>query len=212
MGTAEGAWLDHFAKSNDDTRASALQLFATQYHWFSLHQVVAFSRMINTVPVTDRETLSNLASVLYDELGRGEASAVHSVMFERFASSVGVDVSDLPISADGVLPSIHDYIVQLDTFFSSDVESACAAYQFLEASAVKSYGPLAAAFSYLGNASIEFFIIHSELEPTHLAESTKIFDRLVPMNDRSRSNEVTLALASTWDRVWEELVEFCFDR
>src|SRR6266852_669244 len=92
---AETAFIHAVAHNENPIRA--LRAYAEQYHFFSLHQIRAFAGIVAHIPATDRAALSIVASVLHDELGRGIAADVHSVVFERFAASIGVDVRRLPL-------------------------------------------------------------------------------------------------------------------
>jgi hypothetical protein len=51
---------------------SALCDFVTHYHYFSVNQVIAFSRLFGCLPRTDRDSLAMLAEVLFEELGNGK--------------------------------------------------------------------------------------------------------------------------------------------
>lgn len=105
-------------------------MFARHYHWFSLQQVLAFAGIFQVVPAEDRTSLSELAVGLADELGGGHVDAVHSVMFERFAEEVGVDLDTLPLAAAQVLPAVQAYVEKLRRAFSESVVAAAAAYRF----------------------------------------------------------------------------------
>ena len=211
---SELAWLQRLREVDGPTRERALRTFARQYHWFSLHQVLAFSRIFSVMTPTDRASLADLGSVLFDELGCGSPDRVHSVLFEQFAQAVGEDPAALPIPADEVLPAVRSYIDDLNRHFSSGLLWAAAAYRFLEWSAVASYAPLLAALTEAGlsQGALEFFALHAELELEHLHSAQRLLDRLIiDADDRQSADAVQESLARSWDAMWAALVSHSFE-
>jgi hypothetical protein len=192
----------------------ALQVFARNYHFFSLNQIVAFARIFQVVPATDRESLALLAAVVFDELGHGSTERVHSVIFERFAAEVGVDIATLPIASDDVVPGVRGYVEAIREGFGSALSRALATYVFLENSAVETYLPLVQALRELGVSEdgAEFFALHSELEVEHAAAARAMVER--QRFDAAQQMEFDgqiAALRSHWERFWGDIHRACED-
>jgi pyrroloquinoline quinone (PQQ) biosynthesis protein C len=211
MRNAEGAWLERLLAGDAARAHSALVRFVPQYHWFSQHQVVAFSRLLAQVPAHEVETLVELADVLSDELGRGSATAAHSLVFARFARSVGYE-DELPIAAAEVIPEVAAYVELLHRCFTNDLVGGAAAYRFLEASAVASYAPLLEGFRrVVVDADLDFFVVHAELEPHHLDRAKEAAGRLIAAADQARADHIDAELAQAWSEFWTGLTRHCFE-
>ena len=208
--SAEVGWIDHLLTADTERGRTALVRFARQYHWFSQNQVVAFSRMLVQVPPSEVTTLAELAEVLFDELGRGVVDDAHSLVFARFARSVGLS-GELPIPESAVVPEVAAYLALLHRCFETDLVAGATAYRFLEASAVASYGPLLAAFrAVVPAADLHFFEVHAELEPAHLARADAAIERLIPTGASGTVAAITAELEAAWDGFWAGLVQYCF--
>lgn len=207
----EQDWMQ-WLKTLTDPRP-ALQAFGRQYHYFSLNQVVAFSRLLSTIPRTDRESMALFAEVLYEELGTGKLSAVHSVVFERFAKATGIDTGELPLSPGQVIDGVRWYICELEMAFGGNsLARALSTYCFLESSAVKTYGPLLETLRSLGfsDLDLEFFVQHAKIEIEHakaaqsLVERAKLSDeQKLDFNDQSR------LLDRCWIAFWKDMRKVC---
>lgn len=210
--TAETEWITQLAHSSGAARDRALKTFALQYHWFSLHQVIAFAGIFGSVDPRDREALCELAAVLHEELGEGRLPRVHSVLFEDFAETVGLSRARLPLDEGEVLPEVKEYVERLHLGFRSDPRSAALTYRFLEASAVESYGMLLAAFTDAGidRSGLEFFSLHSGLEPEHLEGAQRLVMRVDPEAAPWPKTEVEKDLADAWQAMWRALTRTCF--
>lgn len=208
IASAEREWLVWLAEQPDPI--PALRLFATHYHFFSLRQVIAFTGLFRRVSPTDRESLASLGEVLHEELGGGNPRQVHSILFERFARAVGVDIDRLPLSEHVVAPGIRAYVDTLFEIFDGEsAAAACAAYVFLESSAVETYQPLLATLTSLGihPDALEFFARHAQVEPGHKEAAEAIAGRYV--DDTTRADyEATIArLAAKWNGFWRSVAE-----
>jgi hypothetical protein len=193
-----------------------LERFAPQYHYFSLHQVVAFSGIIRHIPAVDRASLSEVTSVLYDELGRGDPTKAHSVLFEDFAKAVGSSASRLPLPKCDVLPGVDRYVHNLRAAFgeSSTLAAAVAAYVFLEASAVNTYGPFLdtlRTFRELSPDCLRFFDVHATLEPQHLRAAYRLGEVLGINSEDPAYVQTSVLLSSSWNLFWSDLVTHCWE-
>lgn len=196
---------------------AATRRYAEQYHFFSLHQIRAFSQILLRFPATDRGAASLIASVLFDELGRGKANDVHSVMFERFARSIDVDVSALPLEPQNVIPGVRSYVDELFAAFdgTSTIPRAVATYLFLEESAVKTYAPFLAVLRgpRFAGADIEFFELHAELEVEHAQAAADLVDRYVGPDgpDRLAFADQQARMSRLWQAFWQDMRRHCAD-
>jgi pyrroloquinoline quinone (PQQ) biosynthesis protein C len=135
---AELEWMSWVGKLPDPV--PAIREFAVQYHYFSVHQIVAFSRALSSLAPMKKRALSRVASVIVDELGPADRDEAHSTMFERFAISVGVPSAELPAPGGRVHRNVRAYVKALEAAFSSgSAANVLGAYLFLEASAVQGY-------------------------------------------------------------------------
>ncbi len=188
----------------------ALRAFSKSYHYFSLHQVIAFARLFQAIPFCDRKSLAMLADVLHEELGRGSEKRVHSVLFERFAAAVGVDVSTLPLAEADVLPGVLAYVHELETAFGGkSLPYALATYQFLESSAVETYGPLLARLRSLGFSEddLEFFALHAEVEVEHAQSARDMVERQrFTTQELEQYHGQLERLQGLWNQFWSDII------
>ena len=210
-GSIELRWM-RWLEEQADPRP-ALQIFSQQYHFFSLHQVVAFSGLFRIVKPTDRESLALLAGVLYEELGSSNACGAHSILFERFAASCGVDVGQLPLPSAKVAPGIRWYVCELHSAFGgSSLPRALATYQFLESSAVETYGPLLQLLLRVGFAEneLEFFVLHARVEVEHEKAASMMVERAnFSGSDLADFDDQKALLNRAWNAFWQDLWTSC---
>ena len=210
--TAEIEWIARLEKCGNPM--AALRIFACQYHYFSLHQIIAFAKIISLIPPLDAASLSEVGKVIYEELGEGQADRVHSVLFREFAVAVGVGRDALPIDAKVVCPAILKYLHALnDAFQNGPLPKAIASYVFLEQSAVRTYDPLLASLQKLqidANA-LRFFEIHTIVEREHAGAADRIArDYHLSTGDSLFGGQLDY-LDSLWQQFWLELTDRCFE-
>ena len=207
--TPEQEWIS-WIEQQPNAR-EALKQFAKQYHYFSVNQVVAFSRLLGVISPTDRPSLSLLASVLYEELGANIPAKVHSALFERFASACGVTTTELPLSPSQVVLGVRCYVLELhNAFGGSSLPRALATYLFLQSSAVETYGPLLQMLTRRGfqPEEIEFFALHAEVEVEHASAAQAMVDRSRFSTEQLMEfNDQTKLLANTWRRFWIDILQ-----
>lgn len=194
-----------------DNPFPALRAFSAHYHYFSLHQVIAFSRLFQVIPPGDRKSLAMLADVLHEELGRGAADRVHSALFERFAAAVGTDMTQLPLDEREVLPGVLAYVRELDEAFGgASLPRALGTYQFLESSAVETYGPLLQTLRSFGisEPALEFFALHAEVEIEHAQAARDMVERqsFGPEEMEAFQRQI-IVMQGLWSRFWREIFE-----
>lgn len=206
-GSAESDWMQWLGHLPD--AQPALRAFACHYHYFSLNQVAAFSRLLAGIPRTDRTALALFADVLYEELGRGTLGAVHSVVFERFARAVGVDPAALPLPPSQVAPGVRWYVCELELAFGGpSLARALATYSFLESAAVQTYGPLLQTLRGLNYTAeqLEFFARHATVEVEHAEAARQLVERaaLTPAQREEFEDQTTL-LGRAWQAFWHDI-------
>jgi len=203
-------WLNHINTCHDPMKA--LNVFCHNYYYFSLNQVLAFSKLIALISPFDHETLAILAQTVFDELGCGDPDAVHSILFARFMMAVGVNSEERP-SANTVLPHVKNYIDELHIAFSGrSLPIALASYVFLEKSAIDSYGPLyetiSRALPNLSQDDLEFFSMHAILEQEHEKAARQLVEK--QCFNQAQCNEYDKQyhhLASCWDLFWQDIYQ-----
>lgn len=211
--SAEQSWIQWVNGLSDP--GPAIREFAVQYHYFSMHQIVAFSRALASISPENRRALSRLASVLRDELGTPGTDEAHSLVFERFALSAGVAKAQLPPPASRVHPAVRSYVRTLESAFSSAAPPhVLGAYLFLEGSAVRSYDPilqlLRSLASKVPNLDLEFFEIHATLEPSHLDEAEELVrDHKLSAADFALLEWQKQRLSNRWDAFWVGVTAAC---
>lgn len=205
--TPEFCWME-WLEQQSDVRP-ALQAFCKQYHYFSLNQVIAFSRLFSVVGPNDRNSLALLASVLFEELGLGDPKKVHSVLFERFAVACGVDLAELPLKPSHVVSGVRSYVLELHSAFGgASLPRALATYQFLESSAVETYGPLLLLLTRLKFSAdvLEFFSLHATVEVEHAAAAQKMVDRAAfSAEAKAEFDDQTALLQRCWQEFWSDI-------
>ncbi len=205
-------WLEWMKQQNDPF--PALRVFSENYHYFSINQAVSFARLFSVVPAYDRESLVFLADMLYQELGQGKQNSVHSVIFERFAKAVGVDLTNLPLAADKVVEGVRWYACELDKGFGGSLPCALATYQFVEGSGVDTYAPLLGILRGMGlsEEDLEFFTLHAEVEIDHTAVAATIVQRarktFTPEQNQAFDTQKWL-LQRAWEQFWGDILLAC---
>ena len=207
MSAAEKAWIQQLERASDSR--AMLATFAKHYHYFSIHQVIAFTGLFRAIASDDRDSLAALAGVLYEELGGGDAAAVHSRLFERFVRACGVDPTSLPLRREDVAPGVVAYVEMLRRSFLDDAPAeAFAAYVFLESSAVETYGPLLATLrrtAMFTDDDLIFFIRHATVEPDHKAAAEELAKRYVNNETREMYQARITLLADQWEAFWQSI-------
>lgn len=165
-------------KKQKDKRL-ALQEFCRQYHYFSVNQILAFSKMSLRYSQLDLISICEISKTVYEEYGSGNPARIHSVLFEKMAYACGVKKGELPQPSQKILPAIKKYIQNLDDAFSTGtLAQALSAYVFLETTAVKMYPKFLTALESMGfnEDELDFFSEHANLEPKHLATAIALVE------------------------------------
>ena len=209
----EQEWIEWLAGLDPIPLKAALRFFCGQYLYFSMRQVIAFTGVFRTLGPLDRESLTMLGDVLHEELGRGSLERVHSILFERFALSAGVEPSNLQIPESEITAGVRGYVEELsDAFFSGDVARTLAAYDFLESSAVKTYGPLTELFRGFGfsEQAIEFFALHAEVEQDHADSARRMVERQkFGKEEQDLFEYQQVRMANLWAGFWRDIFAGC---
>jgi hypothetical protein len=158
----------------------------------------------------DRDSLSLIASVVYDELGNGISDKAHSYLFQKFALSVD-NCINLSSEGDQVVSGVKKYLNDLwDSFDSSSLPKALAAYVFLEESAVAFYPIILNILKrcpFLSDDSLEFFHLHSILEVEHEKAANELVIRQnFSFEDQGIYNNQLEYLKRSWEVFWKDIL------
>lgn len=213
MSSGKSYFIESLKNSPDKT--GFVRTFCEQYHYFSQHQIIAFSKLMQLLPPSDNESLALVASVLYDELGRGEPAGVHSVLFSRFANKFGADTG---LPASSIVAGVKDYVLLLhEAFGGKSLPAALATYWFLEKSAVETYDPVLAlmkeSFPELSEKDLEFFILHTCMEPEHEKAATAMCDRLLSGTEDNAAFRLQVQrMDEQWEKFWTDITNRCLNQ
>lgn len=206
-GNTEERFFTCLKKSKDPK--TILQIFGKQYHYFSLHQIHAFSGIFRIFNPEERNITTALSEVVYEELGEGNPNKAHSVILERFLSEVGVNCAELPINMIDVVDGVLKYIDELyAAFWGENRTVALATYCFLENSAVKTYPAIKTVLKNIGISlkGREFFEIHSLLEVEHAAVAQNLATTMITSpNEIECFNDQITKLNQIWKLFWEDM-------
>ena len=198
--------------TNSKEPKTILHKFGLQYHYFSLHQIHAFSGMFRIFHPVERDIATALSEVVYEELGEGDPSRAHSVILETFLNEVGVDCSELPINKNYIVAGVAKYIDELYTaFWGKDRIIALATYCFLENSAMKTYPAIDVILKKVGISleGREFFKLHAVLEIEHAAVAQQLATSMVSNpSEIERFNAQYTKLNQVWELFWEDVTRF----
>lgn len=205
--TAELAFFDRVTSSKEPK--AALRGFAPHYHYFSTRQIHAFAGVFRLFTPADREVLTTLSEVLYEEMGEGQPTRAHSLLLERFIEEIGGDKSVLPLDEARVAPGVREYVECLyEAFWGDDLPKALATYCFLENSAVKTYPKFVEVLNELdlSDTAKEFFVLHTGLEVEHAKAAQKLVtSHLKDSAQASAFNRQFARLRQVWERFWVDI-------
>ncbi|EKD74063.1 MAG: hypothetical protein ACD_45C00088G0002 [uncultured bacterium] len=204
-------YIDRFLSllSTKDDKRLALQEFCKQYYYFSIHQILAFSKMSLRYHQLDRKAICEIAKTIYEEYGSGKQERIHSVLFEKLMIACGVTKEDMLLAPDKVYSTTKAYIYALDNAFAAGtLAQALSAYVFLEKTAVNIYPRfLAALKTYnFSDDEIDFFIEHAYLEPKHLEAAYALVDQqYFSEADKQDFENQFLILEKRYNDFWQGL-------
>ena len=202
-------YIDRFLRllSTQNDKRFAMQEFCRQYYYFSINQILAFSKMSLRYHQLDRQAICDIAKTIYEEYGSGKPERIHSVLFEKMLFACGVTKED--IIPDKIYPSTKAYIQALDDAFAKGTLSqALSAYVFLEKTAVNMYPRfLTALKSYnFSDEEIDFFIEHAYLEPKHLETAYALVEQqYFTEADKQLFERQFLILEHCYSQFWQGL-------
>jgi hypothetical protein len=86
---ATEALADQKMKALTHLPVEALRLFCTQYRFFTIDYISDLALLLAKLPFGGLRSL--LSQILAEELGEGDASKAHPVIYDRFLASIGVE-------------------------------------------------------------------------------------------------------------------------
>ena len=143
--------------------------FAREFFHFSRTFPAILANLLVNTP--DEDEALELTKVLTSELGDGDPTMRHELMFRKFLRSIGID--PLTVIAEPVKPTTNAYLNGLWRLYGGkDHVKALGASFGLENMAIPMWDQLLPGLRVvkerrLGGMDIEYFTFHRELESTH---------------------------------------------
>jgi pyrroloquinoline-quinone synthase len=166
-GAINNSYLDRF--QGGDLTDAELKEFAIEFYGFARYfPRILMSQLVNT---EDEKVAEELTKVLYSELGDGQTSHRHELLYREFLRSIGVDVHEA-ISRP-MLPSTRAYIEGMERLYSDGNHAKALGASFgLENMAITMWDHLIPGLTLLKSTryarmDITYFTFHRELESTH---------------------------------------------
>lgn len=166
-GAINNSYLDRFRSGN--VSDSELKEFAVEFYNFArFFPQILVSQLVNT---EDVKVADELVKVLYSELGDGQTSQRHELLYRDFLRSIGIDVHEA--MSRPMLPSTRAYIEGMTQLYSDrDHAKALGASFGLENMAITMWDHLIPGLNYLKatrhpHMDITYFTFHRQLESAH---------------------------------------------
>ena len=166
-GAINNLYLDRFSRGGVSDR-EFLRFAREFYHFSRFFPRILVTQLVNTA---DEAVAAELSKVLYSELGSGDPSKRHELLYRDFLASVGVDVADA-ISTP-MLPSTAAYIGGMEELYSSPRPYVALGASFgLENMAIAMWDQLIPGLERIKDRSFPdmdytYFGFHRELEASH---------------------------------------------
>ncbi|OQW32915.1 MAG: hypothetical protein A4E19_06070 [Nitrospira sp. SG-bin1] len=166
-GAVNNPYLDRFraGKLTD----SDLKEFAFEFYNFSrFFPKILVSQLVNT---EDERVADELTKVLYSELGDGQTSRRHELLYRNFLRSVGIDIHEA--MARPMLASTRAYIDGMERLYSDANHAKALGASFgLENMAITMWDHLIPGLTHLKltrypQMDLAYFTFHRQLEGTH---------------------------------------------
>jgi pyrroloquinoline quinone (PQQ) biosynthesis protein C len=166
-GAINNPYLDRFQTgtlTDDELREFALEF----YNFARFFPRILVSQLVNT---EDEAVADELTRVLYSELGDGQTSHRHELLYRDFLRSIGIAVHDA--MGRPMLPSTRAYIEGMEQLYSDGNHAKALGASFgLENMAITMWDHLIPGLSHLKDEryprmDLTYFTFHRELESTH---------------------------------------------
>ncbi len=166
-GAINNVYLDRFRVG--DLTDSDLKEFALEFYNFSrFFPRILMSQLVNT---EDERVADELTKVLYSELGDGQTSHRHELLYRSFLRSVGIDIHEAMTRP--MLPSTHSYIEGMERLYTDGNHAKALGASFgLENMAITMWDHLIPGLTHLKlsrypQMDLAYFTFHRQLEITH---------------------------------------------
>ncbi len=200
-------FLDRFAAGQ--VKDEELRTFALEFYHFSRKfPAILAGLLANTA---DEGEAEELTKILSSELGDGDATKRHELMFRRFLRTLGVEPADA--FGSKMLPTTRAYLDGLANLYAGEDHAAALGASFaLENMATPMWDKLIPGLEKLRQRrpglDIEFFTFHRELEHLHeeaMGETLGLqsTDRDLRNRFRSGAEDALDLLAGFWDGIGE---------
>jgi pyrroloquinoline-quinone synthase len=166
-GAINNVYLDRFQRGN--LTDAELKEFAIEFYSFArFFPQILVSQLVNT---EDEKVAEELTKVLYSELGDGQTSHRHELLYREFLRSIGVEVHEA--MSRPMLPSTRAYIEGMERLYSDGNHAKALGASFgLENMAITMWDHLIPGLTSLKSTryprmDITYFTFHRALESTH---------------------------------------------
>lgn len=195
--------------------------FAVEFYNFArfFPQILA-SQLVNT---EDERVADELTKVLYSELGDGDPSRRHELLYRNFLRSVGIDVHSALTRP--MLPSTRAYIEGMQRLYSDGNHAKALGASFgLENMAITMWDHLIPGLTILKasrypDMDMTYFTFHRELESTHeqameqaVAAAEHSAGDGLPLEDQAAFREGVLHVLNYLEAFWLGLDRLAPDR
>lgn len=166
-GAINNAYLDRFSKG--EISDEELKIFAVEFYQFSRHFPAIQAMLLINTP--DEEEASEHTKILTSELGDGDPSKRHELLFRRFLRSIGIEPKEVMFKP--MLPTTKAFIDGMFRLFSEKDHFVALGASFgLENMAIRMWDQLIPGLKKVKqrsfpNMDLEYFTFHRELEETH---------------------------------------------
>lgn len=157
-------WFQSGALTDDELTEFAVEF----YNFARFFPKILVSQLVNT---EDETVADELTRVLYSELGDGQTSHRHELLYRKFLRSIGISVHDA--MSRPMLPSTRAYIEGMERLYGDGNHARALGASFgLENMAITMWDHLLPGLSRLKEAryprmDLTYFTFHRELESTH---------------------------------------------
>jgi len=196
----------------------ALRKFCTQYRFFTIDYISDLALLLARLPFGGLRSL--LSQILAEELGDGDASKAHPVVYDRFLASIGVTPEDIarPLPANrAILGELTDELSQRSPAFGVGLrgmggECLCQTYLAVMFEHLRMHPYLR---EHAGDIDWEFWTIHAgEQDIIHGELTRQAIDDYIrhepeALPELAQGYERSIG---AWNQFWENIFDACVPR
>ena len=195
-----------------------LRRFCTQYRFFTIDYISDLALLIARLPFGGLRSL--LSQILAEELGDGDASKAHPVVYDRFLASIGVTREELgrPLPANReILGELTDELSTRGPAFGVGLrgmggECLCQTYLSVMFEHMRTHPYLRAHedaidWEFWTIHTGEEDIVHGELTRAAIDEYLRQDPSVLPELARGYERSIT-----AWNQFWQNIFDACIER